>query len=130
MCRASMIFSSLVPLAWPTMVVSSHCNGCVIPHVKNSKHFVEMMKDVCLAEDEMLVSFDVVSLFTNVPIEEAVDTIEERLRKDVSLEMRIPLSPERIAELLELCLRSTYVSYNGEFYEQMGELLWVPQCLQ
>ena len=36
----------------------------------------------------MLVSFDVVSLFTNVPIDEAVDTIRKRLRKDVNLEMR------------------------------------------
>ena len=86
-------------------------------HVKYSKHFVEMMKDVCLAEDQMLVSFDVVFLCTNVPIKEAVDTIRERLQKDVSLEMRTPLSPERIAELLELCLMSTYFSYNSEFYE-------------
>ena len=31
---------------------------------------------------------------------------------------RTPLSPERIAELLQLCLKSTYFSYNGEFYEQ------------
>ena len=68
----------------------------------------------------MLVSFDVVFLCTNVPIKEAVDTIRERLRKDVSLEMRTPLSPKKIAELLELCLMSTYFSYNGEFYEQMG----------
>ena len=78
------------------------------------------MKDVCLAEDQMLVSFDVVFLCTNVPIKEAVDTIRERLWKDVSLEMRTPLSPKKIAELLELCLMSTYFSYNGEFYEQMG----------
>ena len=25
---------------------------------------------------------------------------------------------QRIAELLQLCLKSTYLSYNGEFYEQ------------
>ena len=31
---------------------------------------------------------------------------------------RTPLPPERIAELLQLCLKSTYFSYNGEFYEQ------------
>ena len=31
---------------------------------------------------------------------------------------RTPLSPERITELLQLCLKSTYFSYNGEFYEQ------------
>ena len=87
-----------------------------------------MMKDVCLAEDEMLVSFDIVSLFTNVPIDEAVDTIRERLLKDVNLVKRTPLSLERIAELLDLCLRSTYFSYNVVFYEQtkgaaMGSLV-------
>ena len=31
---------------------------------------------------------------------------------------RTPLSPHRVAELLQLCLRSTYFSFNGEFYEQ------------
>ena len=29
------------------------------------------------------------------------------------------LSPGRIAELLETCLRSTYFSYQGDFYEQV-----------
>ena len=77
-----------------------------------------MMSDVCMAEDEILVSFDVVSLFTNVPIGEAVDVIRELLRDDEDLVTRTPMSPDRIGELLELCLRSTYFSYNGEFYEQ------------
>ena len=32
--------------------------------------------------------------------------------------VRTPLPAERIAELLQLCLKSTYFSYNSEFYEQ------------
>ena len=114
-------------IGFPSYKLSQHIASLITPltgqtesHVKNSKHFVEIMKDVCLAEDQMLVSFDVVFLCTNVPIKEAVDTIRERLRKDVSLKMRTPLSPKKIAELLELCLVSTYFSYNGEFYEQTG----------
>ena len=31
---------------------------------------------------------------------------------------RTPLSPDRIAEVLGLCLKSTYFSYGGKFYEQ------------
>ena len=65
-----------------------------------------------------MVSFDVSSLFTNVPISEAVDIIRKRLDEDDSLEDRTPLSPQRVAELLQLCLRSTYFSFNGAFYEQ------------
>ena len=69
-------------------------------------------------EGETMVSFDVSSLFTNVPIGEAVDIIRARLEEDESLGERTPLSPGRVAELLQLCLRSTYFSFNGEFYEQ------------
>ena len=66
----------------------------------------------------MLVSFDVSSLFTNVPIDEAVQVIRDRLRGDETLMNRTTLSPDRVAELLEACLRSTYFCYGGEFYEQ------------
>ena len=38
--------------------------------------------------------------------------------EDDSLEDRTPLSPHRVAELLQLCLRSTCFSFNGEFYGQ------------
>ena len=86
--------------------------------VSNSKHFVDMMRDVLVEDEEAMVSFDVSSLFTNVPIKEAVDVIRDRLEGDESLGDRTPLSPGRVAELLQLCLRSTYFSFNGEFHEQ------------
>ena len=45
-----------------------------------------------------------------------------------TLEDRTILSPERITELLDVCLRSTYFSYQDTFYEQregaaMGSLV-------
>ena len=70
--------------------------------------------------EEALFSFDVTSLFTNVPIDEAVDVIHRKLTEEEEEDLveRTPLPAERIAELLQLCLKSTYFSYNGEFYEQ------------
>ena len=76
------------------------------------------MRDITINSDESLVSFDVTSLFTNVPIGEAVEVIRGKLWEDDDLIERTPLSPDRIAELLGLCLRSTYFSYGGEFCEQ------------
>ena len=46
--------------------------------VKNSGHLVEMTRDVCIGNDEMLVSFDVSSLFTNVPVDEAMKVIQKK----------------------------------------------------
>ena len=62
-----------------------------------------------------MVSFDVSSLLTNVPISEAVQVIQAKLREDDILAERTLLSPDRVAELLDMCLRSTY----GEFYERV-----------
>ena len=41
----------------------------------NSRHFAETVREIRLERNEILVSFDVSSLFTNVPIVEAVDVI-------------------------------------------------------
>ena len=40
--------------------------------MRNSKHFVAMMWKIRIKEDEMLVSFDVSTLFTNAPVDKAV----------------------------------------------------------
>ena len=76
------------------------------------------MKGVHLAENEVLVRFDVVSLFIYVPIDEALQVIQESLREDESLSDRTPLSASRVVELLEMCLKSTYFSYGEVFYKQ------------
>ena len=86
--------------------------------VKNSQHFVEFVKDIELRSNEVMVSFDVKSLFTTVPVDEAIEVILQKLSEDKTLEDRTALSPEQITKLLELCLRTTYFSFRGEFYRQ------------
>ena len=58
------------------------------------------------------------SLFTNVPVDKAVNVIHDRLQNDRALSNRTTLSPDRVAELLEVCLKCTYFSHEGTFYEQ------------
>ncbi|XP_068690277.1 uncharacterized protein [Montipora foliosa] len=66
-----------------------------------------------------MVSFDVESLFTNVPIDAAVQTALQKLEDDPSLADRTTLTPAQIADLLNFVLRSTYFQYNGSIYEQL-----------
>ena len=77
-----------------------------------------MMESVHVERDEILVSFDISSLFTNVLVGVAISIISERLREDKTLGDRTILSPERLAELLEMCLKSTCFSHGGNYYEQ------------
>ena len=65
-----------------------------------------------------MVSFDVESLFTNVPIEGTVQAALRKLECDPTLAERTTLTPAQIADLLEFVLRSTYFQYNASIYEQ------------
>ena len=102
----------------PSYPLSKHIAKLITPlagrtnsYIRNSEHFIRSIKDVVVDGNELLVSFDVCSLFTNVPIGEAVSVIHEMLLEDESLEDRTVLSADVIADLLNVCLRSTYFCY-------------------
>ena len=65
-----------------------------------------------------ILSFDFESLFTNVPIEGAVQAVLRKLESDPTLADCTKLTPAKIADLLDFVLRSTYFQYNGSIYEQ------------
>ena len=58
------------------------------------------------------------SLFTNVPVDESVQVIHRMLQEDSTLEERSDMGADRIADLLAVCLRSTYFLYNEKVYKQ------------
>ena len=64
------------------------------------------------------MSFDVTSLFTNVPVDLACQVAEDRLIADTSLGDRTSLSPPQVVTLLQFCLNATYLAYQGQFYQQ------------
>ena len=70
-----------------------------------------------LSEDESMVSFDIKSLFTNVPVDETLEVVHKGLMEDDTLMDRTVLPPQNVTHLLEMCLRTTY--FQGSYYEQM-----------
>ena len=47
--------------------------------LSSTNHFIEELKQVKVQSHQILVSFDVVSLFTNVPLEETTQIIANYL---------------------------------------------------
>ena len=68
--------------------------------VKNSVEFCEEMKNVSLKEDEELVSFDVVSLFTSIPVKLAIQVAKDLLSNDDTLQDRTTIPVDDIVDFL------------------------------
>ena len=54
-----------------------------------------------------------------MPINEALEVIEEQLKKDETLDDRTTLSPLTITDLIKFCMSSTYFGYEGKIYKQL-----------
>ncbi|XP_055842472.1 uncharacterized protein LOC129909411 [Episyrphus balteatus] len=101
----------------PCYLISKHLVDVFKPlvggsehHIKDSAHFVSILSGLRLENDEMMVSFDVESLFTNVPVQEVLVIIRELISTAGINENYLPL--------LDFCLSSGYFCFNGQFYLQ------------
>ncbi|KAH7959645.1 hypothetical protein HPB49_012697 [Dermacentor silvarum] len=83
--------------------VLSPLAGHTTTHVENASAFVGTVRDLHLSDDDVMVSFDVTSLCTSVPIDSAIETCKEALSMDASLADRTPLDPSELFELLHFC---------------------------
>ena len=87
-------------------------------HTHSSKSFSTFICQQKIEPDEIMVSFDVTSLYTTIPIDEALLIIRDLLEHDQKLADRTLLSPKQILDLLDILLRTTYFKFNGDFYQQ------------
>ena len=88
-------------------------------HINSTQDFVEQVRHITLAPGECLSSYDVSALFTSVPIYPALAIIKDLLVKDSTLKDRTVIDIDDIILLLELCLKNTFFSFQGQFYEQV-----------
>ena len=68
---------------------------------------------------ETMVSFDVVSLFTAIPVEKACNYIRKKLEDDYSLHSRSNQDIDDIICLLNFVLSDNYFIYNDDIYKQI-----------
>ena len=71
-----------------------------------------------MVTSDVIVSFDVESLFTKVPIDVTVEAARQKLENDSSRPNCTTLPPNHITYLPNLILRSTYCQYNGSIDKQ------------
>ena len=88
-------------------------------HIKNSEHWVKLLQQINLEDDDMFVSYDVTALFTSVLCDEVVYIAVDRAKKEPEWYNSTKLTPEEIGELLTFSLNTIYFKFQGEFYQQV-----------
>ena len=82
--------------------------GNTTSFIASSAEFVSFSRSVTIPQNYELVSFDVVSLFTNVPVELAMSVVEKRLDEVDTVEYT-PLPKGAIVSLLRMFLTSIWL---------------------
>ena len=81
--------------------------------LQSAENFTDAIQD---DTDHKLVSVDVKSLFTSIPLQLAPGCTENAIKNST---VELPLPTDDITDLLNLCLTSTYFQYNGKHYKQL-----------
>ena len=84
--------------------------------LQSTENFIVAIKTIQIPDDHKLVSFDVKSLFTSIPLQLALDCTENAIKNST---VELPLPSDDIMDLLNLCLTSTYCQYSGKHYKQL-----------
>jgi hypothetical protein len=121
----------------PCYVVAGLLHKILVPligntdsFVKNSEHLIQLLEDINLRNWDILVSFDVLSLFTNVPVAEILQVIKNKLCMDPTVSDPSPLQVDDVMELLEVCMKTTYFQLEDKFYQQKMVWLWAVHYLR
>lgn len=89
-------------------------------HVRNSKFFVEKIEKINIQPDEAMISFDVISMFTNIPIDHMLDLIEKRSTEIFQkYKINFPFFKNIMIFLLKDC---AVFSWNNTSYRQKDSL--------
>ena len=102
-------------------------------HCMNSKQLAKELGSVKVEDDEILISHDVISLFTKTPVAATLQITQERLSKDKTLKKRTNLTVQDISQLLQFIATSTYFQFRNQIYRQkegfaMGDPLSAIMC--
>ena len=107
----------------PTYALAKKLNNLLTPYIpnkfsiKSSIDFLDIVKRT--PTDGLIASMDVESLFTNVPVDETIRLILEKVYHDDSTP-KLEIPEEALKSLLEICTkRAPFITHRGHMYTQI-----------
>lgn len=106
-------------------------------NIRSSFEFCQYANALTLPPNHVMVSFDVVALFTSIPKNLVISSIKSRWAE---IQPHTEICKSLFCEFVEFCIDCSYFSFNGEYYvQQFGTAMgnpvspvvsdWVTECL-
>ena len=89
--------------------------------ITDAFRFSEEIRAMSIQEDNVLVSYDVTALFTNVPLNETINILVDKAFANdwFNQTYELSLQKEQLARLLEIATTNQLFQFNGQLYEQV-----------
>lgn len=88
-------------------------------NVLNSRMACERIRETNILPDEIIVSLDIVSMFTNITVERAIAAVRKR-------QQQLRMNDEQMQLIIDIirfvCIKSTEVMFNDRIYKQIKGL--------
>ena len=104
--------------SWLASILTPYLGTFSGSHLKNTDDFMGRLREFSRNNSMThvrMISFDVTSLFTNVPLDDVLDFIRRKCQ-DKCIELPIPV--DAFLDLIKLCVSNNYFSFNYKFYLQ------------
>lgn len=88
-------------------------------YIKDSATFVSNLQQT--NPSGTMVSYDVVDLFTNIPLDEALEVLRSKLQTSIK-DLDTNLTIDSIIQLVSNCFDTSYFTWNDIFYQQIHGL--------
>ena len=99
-------------------------------NAKNSTTFSNYVRNVPIEDDEIMVSFDVTSLYTNIPIIDTLNIIKDYVHSDGQFTRKTAIPQEKFLDLVNLVLTTLGTLLIFSFTNKLIALQWKAQHLQ
>ena len=84
-------------------------------NAKNSTTFSNYIGNVPIEDDEIMVSFDVTSLYTNISIIDTLNIIKDYVNNDDQFTRKKAIPQDNFLDIVHLVLTTTWHTFNSQF---------------
>ena len=85
-------------------------------NAKNSTRFSNYIRNVLIKDGEIMISFDVTSLCTNIPIIDTLNRIKDYVNNDDQFTRKKVVLQDKFLDLVDLVLATTWYTFYSQFY--------------